>query len=87
MTYRDDMPKSLTIDDPESKVSCDDLASLQAEYQQAVRDFTKSVKVRGAQAPKPTSNAPLDMLPDPKRANCEAAHRALRNHIIRHGCC
>ena len=82
------MPKSLTINDPESKVSCDALAALQTEYQQALLDFTKSVKkVRGAKAPKPTPNAPLDMLSDPKRAKCESAHRALRNHIIEHECC
>ena len=81
------MPKSLTIDDAESKVSCDDLASLQAKYQQAVRDFAKGVKkVRGAKAVKPTLNAP-PMLSDPGRVRCESAHRALRNHIIEHGCC
>lgn len=82
------MPKSLTINDPESKVSCDTLASLQAEYQQAVRDFTKSVKkVRGAKAPKPTSNPRRDVVSTPNRVRCETAHRALRNHIIEHGCC
>ena len=82
------MPKSLTINDPEARVSCDALASLQAEYQQAVRDFTEGVKkVRGAKGPKPSLNAPLDMLSDPKRVKCEAAHRALRNHIIEHECC
>ena len=82
------MPKSLGINDPESTVSCDALASLQAEYQQAVRDFTKSVKkVRGAKAPKPTSSAPLDKLSDSYRVKRESAHRSLRNHIIEHGCC
>ena len=82
------MPKSLTISDPESKVSCDALAYLQAEYQRAVRDFTKSVKkVRAVTEPRTTENAPLDRLSDPERVKCEAAHRALRNHIIEHGCC
>jgi hypothetical protein len=82
------MPKSLTINNPESKMGCDTLVSLQAEYQRAVREFTKSVKkVHAAADPKTTQNAPLDKLSDPERVKCGSAHRALRNHIIEHGCC
>jgi hypothetical protein len=82
------MPKSLTINDPEPKGSCDALVSLQADYQKAVRDFAKRAKkVGAAKVPRTTPNLCLDNPSDPERVKCESAHRALRNHIIEHGCC
>ena len=69
------MSKSSRIYYPESTMSCDTLDSLQGEYQQAVRDFTKTVKkVRGAKPSKPTSSAPVDILSDPKRVECAKPH-------------
>jgi hypothetical protein len=83
------MPKSLTINELEEGVSCDALASLQAEYQMAVRDFTKSVKkVRAITGAKTTLNTPHHAKQlDPERFKWESAYRALRNHILEHGCC
>jgi hypothetical protein len=81
------VPKSLTINDLEAKISCDALASLRAEYQIAVRDFTKSVKkVRAITGVRTTPNTPVKRF-DPERLKWESAYRALRNHIIEHGCC
>ena len=82
------MAKSSTIDNPESKMTCDTLVSLQVEYQRAVRDFTKKVKkFSAAKASKTTASLRKLSDHEHERAKSEAARRALRNHIIEHCCC
>jgi hypothetical protein len=77
------MPKSSSINNPASTISCDTLESLRAEYQKAVREFTE-----GAQKYRNTKRIPATQLDLIEHANlkAEAARRAVRNHMIEHGC-
>jgi hypothetical protein len=69
-------------------MSCAALDSLQANYNEAVRESTESVKkLRTATSLPATKYARLSKLSDLAKTKSEAAHRALRNHIIAHGCC
>ena len=69
-------------------MSCADLDSLQANYNEAVRELTESAKkLRTATSIPAKEYARLSKLADRAKAKSEAAHRALRNHIIEHGCC
>ena len=72
----------------ESQTGCNTLDSLQAEYKRAKRELRASIKkVRPPNGKPTTEHALLRELVDRAKAKSEAAHRALRNHIIEHGCC
>jgi CHASE3 domain sensor protein len=70
-------------------MNCNDLDSLQESYAKAVREFTANVKeLRAHTADIPaTEYLLLAKLAERARAKADAAQRALRNHIIEHGCC
>ena len=77
------MPKSLIINDPESTLSCDTWESLEAEYRRAMNEFSESLKKHRNAKRIPARERELV-----ERANVkvETARRALRNHMIEHGC-
>jgi len=63
-------------------MTCKDVDALQANYNKAVREFTKNANKLRVHAP---SISPAET--DCAIAQVEAARRALRDHIIEHRCC
>jgi hypothetical protein len=69
-------------------VTCNDFDSLNAEYRSAERQFTSIVtNLRAANSGRTAEYTRLATLSERAKTKAEAARRALRNHIIEHGCC
>jgi hypothetical protein len=70
-------------------MSCDEFDSLKDFYEKSVRDFTESVKRLRAHTQSVPQNEYILLLKLSERARVksEGAQRALRNHVIEHGCC
>jgi len=70
---------------PTETISCAQLDSLQKQYHNAVREFTEGAKRLHARSGSPASEKAH--LVELTQVKAEDARRALRNHIIEHGCC
>ena len=72
----------------EAVYQCANLDSLQESYREAMDELTKnSKKLRAATDATATEYALVSNLAKRSRVKAETARRALRNHIIEHGCC
>ena len=72
----------------EAVYECANLDSLQESYREAMDELTKnSKKLRAATDATATEYALVSNLAKRSRVKAETARRALRNHIIEHGCC
>jgi hypothetical protein len=69
-------------------MACEDRKTLQAEYQEKVQEFVKSVvKLREYTCDIPqVEYMVLLNLTQRIRKDCEAAQRALQRHVIEHHC-
>ena len=69
-------------------MECVDLDALRAKYKEAVDEFTEvAKKLQAAKSTPPTKYVRLSNRAAHAKVKAEAAHRALRNHIIEHACC
>ena len=70
------------------EVDCAELESLQAKYEQAADEFTEATKeVRSGERMRTTNSTVLAERAEAAKTKAETARRALRNHMIEHGCC
>ena len=69
-------------------MTCADLDALRVKYKEAVDEFTEAAKkLQAASGTPQTKYVRLSNRAAHAKVKAEAAHRALRNHIIEHGCC
>ena len=70
------------------QMDCAHLESLQTKYKQAADEFTEAIKAISSGNRIPTKKLRLlTENAEAAEAKAETARRALRNHIIEHGCC
>jgi len=69
-------------------MGCPDLDSLQTSYKKAVDEFVEIIKeLQGIKRIPSAGFAELAKKAEAARRKAEGARRALRSHIIDHGCC
>jgi hypothetical protein len=79
-------PSGLLESSDNDVYSCADLNSLQESYKEAVAEFTENARNLHAATEAP-EHALLSRLAMRSKVKAETAHRALRSHIVEHGCC
>jgi hypothetical protein len=73
--------------EPNHQAGCEILETLQSESKKAADEFTKrSRKLRAAKGIPAKEFARLRNLEEQGRLKSESARRAVRNHMIEHGC-